>query len=212
MSGPTYSEDGQWVWDGNGWVPVAQPNVPINNVVTQYSPMNTNQQIAPQSTEQVVVYNLPQSSSSKPIIIVVSVVIGVGIMIVLAGVLYVWASSLVEEELEGKWYTEDGEWIEFASNGDYDCSSSSCSLDEWRIGDDSGELGLCDDDPNSQGGGCDESYYYVFEYEVKGDVLFLAPHDDYGDPMNEYCVALVKSGNSYSSTANSETSPSWCDL
>ena len=217
MSGPTYSEDGQFVWDGNGWVPVAQPQVPINYGVNQYNTMQVNpqpMQVNPQpmqSSNQVVVYS-SDNKSGKPVVVVVSIVVGIVLIIVLASVLYVWASSLVEEELEGKWYTEDGDWIEFSSNGDYDCSSSSCELDEWRLGENSGEVALCDDDPGSQGGGCDGSYYYVFEYEVKGDVLFFAPHNDYGDPVSEVCVAMVKSGEPYSSTVNAETSPYWCDV
>ena len=209
MSGPNYSEDGQWMWDGNDWVPVGQPNVPINNAVNQYAPTNTNYQMAPQSNEQVVVYSSPESSSGKPVIIVVSIVVGIALVIILAGVLYVWASSLSEEEVEGKWYDDEGEWIELTSDGKFKCSES-CGFDEWRIGENSGEIGFCEDDSNSEGGGCDESYYYIYEYEVKGDVMYLARHDTGGNPGN--CIALVKSGNSYNDAVNSESSPSWCDL
>tara|TARA_B100001094_G_scaffold164828_1_gene159557 strand:- start:1592 stop:2239 length:648 start_codon:yes stop_codon:yes gene_type:complete len=215
MNGPTYSEDGQWVWDGNDWVPVAQPNVPINNVPNQYNhqmqvnpqQMQVNPQSYSQTPGQVVVYSSPKSSSSKPIIIVVSLVIGVALLVVLAGVLYVWASSLAEDEIEGKWYDDDGEWIEFSSGDKFECSSG-CNFDEWRMGENSGEVAFCIDDSNADGGGCDGSWYYTYEYEVKGDVLFLARHDSVGN-IGE-CIIFVKSGNSYSDTYDSETSPSWC--
>ena len=109
MNGPTYSEDGQWIWDGNGWVPAAQPQVPVNNVPNQYNnqmqvnpqQMQVNPQSYSQTPGQVVVYSSPKSRSSKPIIIVVSLVIGVALLVILAGVLYSWASSLAEDEIEG---------------------------------------------------------------------------------------------------------------
>lgn len=216
MSGPTYSEDGQFVWDGNGWVPVAQPQVPINYGVNQYNTMQVNpqpMQVNPQpmqSSNQVVVYS-SDNKSGKPVVVVVSIVVGIVLIIVLASVLYVWASSLAEDELEGKWYDEDGEYIEFSSSGDFNCGSD-CVWDEWIMGENSGEIGFCDDDPYSDGGGCGGSYYYMYEYEVKGDVLFLARHNDNGEPVSGLCYAFVKSGNSYSSTVDSETSPSWCDV
>ena len=214
MNGPTYSEDGQWVWDGNDWVPVAQPHIPINNVPNQYNnqmqvnpqQMQVNPQSYSQTPGQVVVYSSPKSSSSKPIIIVVSVVIGVALLVGLAWGLYAWASSLAEDEIEGKWYGDDGEWIEFSSGDKFECSG--CDYDEWRMGENSGEVAFCIDDSYADGGGCDGSWYYTFEYEVKGDVLFLARHDSGGNPGT--CSVFVKSGNSYNDAVNSETSPSWC--
>ena len=146
-------------------------------------------------------------SSSKPIIIVVSLVIGVAVLIGLAWGLYAWASSLAEDEIEGKWYDDDGDWIEFSSGDKFECTD--CNFDEWRMGEDSGEVALCADDSDAQGGGCDGSWYYTFEYEVKGDVLFLAPHNPGGNIGS--CTIFVKSGNSYSDTYDSESSPSWCD-
>ncbi len=143
----------------------------------------------------------------NPLFIVGGVIGGIVIIIVLAGVLYVWANSLAEDELEGTWYDEDGEWIEFSSGNSFDCED--CNFDEWILPN-SGEVAFCNDSPNAQGGGCDGSWYYTYEYEVKGDVLFLAPHDSGGNVQSGACTIFVKSGNSYYNTANSEPSPYWC--
>jgi hypothetical protein len=141
----------------------------------------------------------------KPLLIVGGVIV---IIVILASVLYVWANSLVEDELEGTWYDEENEWIEFSSDNTFRCED--CPFEGWSLGESSGEVGFCDDSPGALGGGCDGSYYYVYEYEVKGDVLFLAPHDSRGIIESAKCNILVKSWYDYN-TANSETSPYWCD-
>lgn len=220
MNGPTYSEDGQWVWDGNDWVPVAQPMVPINHAVNQYDPMQVTpqpMQVNPQSYSQtpgqVVVYSSPQSSSSKPIIIVVSLVIGVAVLIGLAWGLYAWASELAEEaeendpNLVGIW-SNPADRLDLESNGDM--SDSSGILIDWHNNGDS----IYFDSDN----GTTYKFKYLINYEW--DVVFLVPYDTDGDLSEEDCIAYFKgtqgSNSSYfddriNQVYDDGAFPSWCD-
>jgi hypothetical protein len=143
----------------------------------------------------------------KPLLIVGGVIVGIAILVVLAGVLYVWANSLVEDELEGTWYAENNNWIKFNSDHTFDCNSQ-CDYDEWKMSDDSGEIGFCVD---RAAYGCDDSMYQVYKYEVKGDVLFLAPVEP--DGTSGDCLISVRAENpaSYEGEASSESPPYWCD-
>ena len=134
------------------------------------------------------------------------VIVAFVILGVLAFVLEIWAESLIEDEIEGTWVNSEGDWIKFNSDKS-GSGSGDWSFDGWII--QGSELGFCVDEPDS---GCDDSIYYTWEYEVKGDVLFIAPHEDLNGNIDEDgCEIWVKSGEPYSSTASSESTPYWCD-
>ena len=122
MQGGQLSPDGLWQWNGTEWVP-AQSNTPPAAAIQmsphegsahQPSQVAYQQQGAPQQIVQPV-NQIPNAQSQPQLIyqntqsngplIVVGVIVGLvilfAIVVVLSGVLYVWASSLAEDNTDG---------------------------------------------------------------------------------------------------------------
>ena len=122
MQGGQLSPDGLWQWNGTEWVP-AQSNTPPAAAIQmsphegsahQPSQVAYQQQGAPQqivqsvnqipnaqSQPQLIYQNTQSNGSLIAVGVIVGLVILVAITVVLAGVLYVWASSLAEGNTDG---------------------------------------------------------------------------------------------------------------
>ena len=108
--------------------------------------------------------------------------LGAVILVVLASVLYVWASSLAEDKIEpslvGDW-TNPSDKLELQSNGD--AFESTGTFESWyTVGDDlrfevEGEEG-----------------YYNFRYSLVDDILFLAPYGEDGELNEDDCVIYLQ--------------------
>ena len=198
------SDDGFWMWNGNDWMP--NPNQPPKTELSVEKANNysdqTNTNASPtlpyQISDQSVMYIQPKNESRAALWVSLAVIIPivlVAITVVLAGVLYVWASSLAEEqdqtELAGTWYNYT-DTMTLYSNGTV--SESTGSLTEW----------------SSEGYNLTTTFMIdgdeidlVWRYEIKIDsdgdrILFIAFYDsESGVQTNEIaddsCVIYIDS-------------------
>ena len=88
----------------------------------------------------------------------------IALTVVLAAVLYWWASELAEDEIVGEW-SNSTVTMEFKSDGSV--SDSTGVWNEWRVSGDT--LYLVDDE--------EPEYEYYFKYAISDEVLFIAPLD-----------------------------------
>ena len=95
--------------------------------------------------------------------VVVGIAVGIGVLIALSVLLYVWASDLADEaetedSLVGTW-TNPEDRLVLKSNGDV--TETTDTFETWYVrGDDI----FFEDD----------TYYYKFKYLVTNDIIFLA--------------------------------------
>ena len=129
----TLSDDGQWMWDGNQWIPAPPAAAPAPAAPTAQSdfydpnaqswdapdPYSRFQQ--PASTHNTGEWS-PQSSSARSSKMPVAVIVTIVILVIggaTGGIL--WATGVFGssgDELVGKWAIDDGDALEFKSNGD----------------------------------------------------------------------------------------------
>jgi uncharacterized membrane protein YhaH (DUF805 family) len=161
------------------------------NQQLQYS----NQQ-QPQN-QQILYQQVPQQKKGMPVAVVI--VIAVVIIVfttVLAGVLYVWAASLAESDIEGTWHNPEQT---FTFNSDGTLEDSTGEWNEWRT--DGNKLYLTT--PS------DPEYEYYFKYSISDEMLFLAPYDDDNSVMSDSCAGYAINGVNWED-AEYYTWPSWC--
>ncbi len=127
------SDDGVWMWNGEKWIP--NPNhLPNSDHQLPHEPVHQQMPIPQTMPNQIVTIQATNKQKSG---LWVSLVLGIPIVIVaitvvLAGVLYVWASDLAEEqnqeELAGTWYNP-GDTLTLYSNGSVDESTG--TITHW---------------------------------------------------------------------------------
>jgi hypothetical protein len=179
-------------------------NVPLPVEQTQVGVVNP---VYPAVQPQYAVMPKPaQNRAPAAILIGVAVAGGVALIVILAGVLYVWANSLASSEIEGDWHNP-AQTFTFHGNGDIDDSTNTWS--EWRV--DGNTLYMVD--PN------DPDYEYYFRFDVKGDndeILFLAPIDYDGSVAGEDCSAYTRDPRGatdddvFERQVENVIWPSWC--
>ena len=125
----TVSDDGYWIWDGEKWVANRQVQTEIhlqnqsNMVMAQWTVQTT----SPAVSQNLVYIQQGQHGSvtaGKISLIFLIPVVVIALMVVLSGVLYVWASSLADESIysdndrsiAGTWYNPN-DTITFYPNG-----------------------------------------------------------------------------------------------
>jgi hypothetical protein len=201
------SDDGYWqLVDGN-WVPTELQNEAIaKGAIPHVSNLGVN--TIPQTAEQVVFHSLSSNRGvDKKWIVIGVVAVGILVTVVLANVLYWWASSLAEDQdpnLVGDW-TNPSDKLELESNGD--AKESSGTFESWYTADENLYFE-------------DEDYSYKFRYSLVEDILSLAPYSEDGDLIEEDCIAYLQglSGESESyfnneieNAESNGTFPSWCN-
>jgi len=178
------SDDGYWALVNGSWVPTELQNEEIAKGADPYAG-NLGVNTIPQTPNQVAFYSSPSSGAHPYPILIIGVVIGAVLLVVLAGVLYVWASSLAGDDndsnLVGDW-TNPSSKLELQSNGD--AFESTGTFDSWyTVGED---LRFEVED---------EEGYYKFRYSLVDDILFLAPYDEDGEVSEDDCVVYLQGLN-----------------
>ena len=199
------SDDGYWQYINGNWVPTEFQNQALNQGAIPHQD-NSNPQVA--NTNLVVVPN-QSPGNNKPSMVVVGIAVGIGVLIALSVLLYVWASDLADEaetedSLVGTW-TNPEDRLVLKSNGDV--TETTDTFETWYVrGDDI----FFEDD----------TYYYKFKYLVTNDIIFLAPYDENGELSESDCVAYLYGTNgedsSYFENKMEDASqngwvPNWCD-
>lgn len=202
------SDDGYWELVNGSWEPTELQNEAIAKGANPHVD-NQGAYTTPQTPGQVVLYSSPSSGgASKSLIVIVVIAVGIILAVVLAGVLYAWASSLAKDNqdsnLVGDW-TNPEDKIELQSNGD--AKDSTGTFTSWyTVGED---LYLEDGE-----------YYYKFRYSTVDEVLFLAPYNEDGTLSEEDCFAYLAgtSGESESyfndrieQVESDGQFPNWCN-
>jgi uncharacterized membrane protein YhaH (DUF805 family) len=175
-------------------------------VTSQYSNLNVN--TMPQTSGQYIVVSSPNNGGGKTgAMIIVGIVIGAALLVVLSGVLYVWASNLAENqpsELVGDW-TNPEDKLELESDGK--AKESTGTFETWYTMD--GKLYFEDGE-----------YYYEYKYSIVNEILFMAPYDENDVLLEDDCMAYLKGLNGesesyYNDRINQADSngeiPNWCD-
>jgi len=202
------SDDGYWALIDGNWVPTELQNQAIAQGANPHVG-NTHVNTMPQTSEQVVNYSSPSSGGvDKTLIVIGAIVVGVILIVILSMVLYVWASSLAEDNQEpslvGDW-TNPNDKLELQSNGD--AKETTGTFESWYT---VGENLYFED----------EDYSYKFRYSIVDDVLFLAPYDEDGILSEEDCIGYLEgtSGESESyfndrieQVESNGWFPNWCN-
>jgi hypothetical protein len=201
------SDDGYWALVDGNWVPTELQNEAIAKGANPHVD-NLGVNTISQTPEQVVFYSSPSSGGvDKTLIVIAGIVIGIALLVVLSGLLYVWASSLAEDQdsnLVGDW-TNPYDTLELQSNGDV--KESTGTFESWYT---VGENLYFED----------EDYSYKFRYSLVDEILFLAPYDEDGELLEEDCIAYLQGLNGESeSYFNNEIEkaesngkiPNWCN-
>jgi len=220
------SDDGLWMWNGNEWIP--NPNQPNESKLTTEisgqnlyeNDMNLVSTLPNQTAVQSMMYIQPKKESRTALWLSLGIIIPivlVAITVVLAGVLYVWASDLTDEqdqtELAGTWYNY-ADTMTLYSDGTV--TESSGLITEWSSsGYDLTTTFLVDG----------EEIDLVWRYEIKIDsdddrVLFMAYYDSEDNVQtNEIadnsCIAYIDSvrGAEEDYFENKKAIiPEWCDF
>ena len=195
------SDDGVWMWDGKGWIP--NPNRAVDKkepAPSQFQQMQ-NTQVAQypgysQNAQMLLIQQTKKSKSGLWIsLVIILPILFVAFTVVMAGVLFVWASELADEQdqqdLAGTWYN-NADTMTLYSNGSVDESSG--LIIEWSSkGENLTTTFLLDG----------EEIDIIWKYEIKIDtdddrVLFMAYFDsENGIQTNEVaensCIAYVDS-------------------
>jgi len=201
------SEDGYWQLVDGDWVPTELQNEAIaNGAIPHVSNLEVN--TIPQTAGQVVFHSLPSNRGvDKKWIVIGAIAVGIIVTVVLANVLYWWASSLAKDQdsnLVGDW-TNPVDKLELESNGDV--KESSGTFESWYTTDENLYFE-------------DEDNLYKFRYSLVDDILFLAPYSEDGKLIEEDCIAYLQglSGESESyfnneieNAESNGTFPSWCN-
>ena len=218
------SDDGVWMWNGKEWIP--NPNRAVDKKEPAQSQFQQiqNTQVAQfpgygQNAQMLLVQQTNKSKSGLWIALVVVVlpILFVAFTVVMAGVLYVWASDLAEEQdqtdLAGTWYN-NADTMTLYSNGSVDESSG--LIIEW----------------SSEGENLTTTFFIdgegidlIWKYEIKIDsdddrILFMAYFDsENGIQTNEVaensCTAYVDSvkGTEEDYIERKQAIiPDWCDF
>ena len=201
------SEDGYWQLVDGDWVPTELQNEAIaNGAIPHVSNLEVN--TIPQTAGQVVFHSLPSNRGvDKKWIVIGAIAVGIIVTVVLANVLYWWASSLAKDQdsnLVGD-CTNPVDKLELESNGDV--KESSGTFESWYTTDENLYFE-------------DEDNLYKFRYSLVDDILFLAPYSEDGKLIEEDCIAYLQglSGESESyfnneieNAESNGTFPSWCN-
>ena len=218
------SDDGVWMWNGKEWIP--NPNRAVGKkepTQSQFQQMQ-NTQVAQfhgygQNAQMLLVQQTNKSKSGLwiALVIVVLPILFVAFTVVMAGVLYVWASDLAEEQdqtdLAGTWYN-NADTMTLYSNGSVDESSG--LIIEWSSeGENLTTTVLIDG----------EEIDLIWKYEIKIDsdddrILFMAYFDsENGAQTNEVaensCIAYVDSVKGTEEDyieRKRAIIPDWCDF
>jgi hypothetical protein len=217
------SEDGVWMWNGKEWIP--NPNRAVDKkepAQSQFQQMQ-NTQVAQyprygQNAQMILVQQTKKSKSGLWIsLVIILPILFVAFTTVMAGVLFVLASELAEEQdqtdLAGTWYN-NADTMTLYSNGSVDESSG--LMIEW----------------SSEGGNLTstilidgEEIELIWKYEIRIDsdddrVLFMAFFDsENGIQTNEVaensCIAYVDSVKGTEEDYFEKKRaiiPDWCDF
>lgn len=112
-------------------------------------------------------------------------------------ILVIFLTSIADDEIVGTWHNPV-ETLTFNSDGTLEESTG--EWNEWRV--DGDTLFLTDlSEPE---------WEYLFRYTVSNEVLFLAPLDDDGSVMSEYCSAYVMEDVNWEDAVVRSAWPSWC--
>ena len=195
------SDDGVWMWNGKEWIP--NPNRAVDKkepTQSQFQQMQ-NTQVAQypgysQNAQMLLIQQTKKSKSGLWIsLVIILPILFVAFTVVMAGVLFVWASDLADEQdqqdLAGTWYN-NADTMTLYSNGSVDESSG--LIIEWSSkGENLTTTFLIDG----------EEIDIIWKYEIKIDtdddrVLFMAYFDsENGIQTNEVaensCIAYVDS-------------------
>jgi len=220
------SADGFWMWNGHEWIP--NPNQPNESQVVGENPSQGLYQndtnlvsILPnQTTVQPMTYVQPKKENRTVLWVSLAIIIPIvviAISVVLAGILYVGASNLAEEqdqsELAGTWYNY-ADTLTLYPNGTV--TESTESITKWSTeGYNFTTTFLIDG----------EEIDLIWRYEIKIDsdgdrILFMAYYDgENGTQTNEIadesCVAYIDSirGADESYFENKTAIiPDWCEF
>ena len=217
------SDDEVWMWNGKEWIP--NPNRAVDKkepAQSQFQQMQ-NTQVAQypryaQNDQMLLVQQTKKSKSGLWIsLVIILPILFVAFTTVMAGVLYVWASGLAEEQeqtdLAGTWYNT-ADTMTLYSNGSVDESTG--LMIEW-----SSEEGNLTSTILIDG----EEIELIWKYEIKIDsdddrVLFMAFFDsENGIQTNEVaensCIAYVDSVKGTEEDyfeRKRAIIPDWCDF
>ena len=217
------SDDGVWMWNGKKWIP--NPNRAVDKKEPAQSQFQQiqNTQVAQfsgygQNAQMLLVQQTNKSKSGLWIALVVVVpILFVAFTVVMAGVLYLWASDLAEEQdqtdLAGTWYN-NADTMTLYSNGSVDESSG--LIIEWSSEEENLTTTFFIDG---------EEIDLIWKYEIKIDsdddrILFMAYFDsENGVQTNEVaensCTAYfdsVKGTEEDYIQRKQAIIPDWCDF
>jgi uncharacterized membrane protein YhaH (DUF805 family) len=203
------SDDGYWALIDGSWAPTELQNEAIAKGANPHAG-NMHIGTIPQASEQYVLNSSPSSGGlEKTLIVTAGIVIGIALLVVLAGVLYVWASSLAasntqDSNLVGDW-TNPYDKLELQSDGN--AKESTGAFESWY---NVGENLYFED----------EEYSYKYRYSLVDDILFLAPYDGDGVLSEEDCTAYLQGSNGESEShfndrieqaQSNGKFPNWCN-
>lgn len=217
------SDDGVWMWNGKKWIP--NPNRAVDKKEPAQSQFQQiqNTQVAQfsgygQNAQMLLVQQTNKSKSGLWIALVIVVpILFVAFTVVMAGVLYLWASDLAEEQdqtdLAGTWYN-NADTMTLYSNGSVDESSG--LIIEWSSEEENLTTTFFIDG---------EEIDLIWKYEIKIDsdddrILFMAYFDsENGVQTNEVaensCTAYfdsVKGTEEDYIQRKQAIIPDWCDF
>ena len=217
------SDDGVWMWNGKEWIP--NPNRAVGKkepTQSQFQQMQ-NTEVAQfhgygQNAQMLLVQQTNKSKSGLWIaLVIVLPILFVAFTVVMAGVLYLWASDLAEEQdqtdLAGTWYN-NADTMTLYSNGSVDESTE--LIIEWNSEEENLTTTFLIDG---------EEIDLIWKYEIKIDsdddrILFMAYFDsENGAQTNEVaensCIAYVDSvkGTEEDYIQRKQAIiPDWCDF
>lgn len=217
------SDDGVWMWNGKKWIP--NPNRAVDKKEPAQSQFQQiqNTQVAQfsgygQNAQMLLVQQTNKSKSGLWIALVIVVpILFVAFTVVMAGVVYLWASDLAEEQdqtdLAGTWYN-NADTMTLYSNGSVDESSG--LIIEWSSEEENLTTTFFIDG---------EEIDLIWKYEIKIDsdddrILFMAYFDsENGVQTNEVaensCTAYfdsVKGTEEDYIQRKQAIIPDWCDF
>jgi len=143
-----------------------------------------------------------ESSTSKGIY-AITLLFALFVLILLVGIANM-DNDEFDPDLVGIW-TNPVDELTLEKDGDV--TETTNTLTSWSSGE--GELRLFES----------KDYYYIFEYEVVDDILFLAPYGDDDVLLEENCIAYISADSGYSDSKYSDriesaesngAFPSWC--
>lgn len=217
------SDDGFWMWDGKEWIPnpnrAAEKKEPAQSMFQQMQDTQVAQYPGyGQNTQMLLIQQTKKPKSRLWIsLVIILPILFVVFTIVMAGVLYVWASDLAEEQdqtdLAGTWYNQL-DTMTLYSNGSVDESTG--SIVSWSVQGNNLTLTVLIDE---------QEIDVITKYEIKIDsdgdrILFFAIYDvEDGIQTNniaeDSCILYVDSVEAseedYMETKRAII-PEWCDF